>query len=84
MALNSDTLGQALHDARQTFNDKTIDELIQAYGSLDGVRLAIAKADAVAIISHFKTYGDISGAVATTGTATAQSGNIVTGTGKIN
>jgi hypothetical protein len=77
MALNADTLGQALHDARQSFNDQTMDQLTAAYSNLDGVRLAMAKADAAAIINHFKSNG-----IVLPGTF-ANSGGTVAGTGTI-
>lgn len=80
MALDKDILGQLLYNARQSFNDQTLDELIAEYGDLNGVRLAMAKADASAIIQHFITSGEIAVTVTTTGTATAQAG---TGTGTI-
>jgi hypothetical protein len=80
MPLNKDVLGTALHVARNAFNDKTLDELIAIHGSLDGVRLAMAKADAEQIINHFKANAVITVTVATTGTAAAQTGG---GTGTI-
>jgi hypothetical protein len=58
MALDKDILGLALHNARKVFCDKTMDELINEYGSLDEVRKAQASADADEIIKHFKTYAE--------------------------
>jgi hypothetical protein len=80
MALNKDVLGVALYNARNVFNDKTLEELITQYGSLGGVRLAMAKADAKEIIDHFIAQGVITVTVTTTGTTTAHSGG---GTGTI-
>ncbi len=59
MALNKDTLGGLLYNARLQFQGKTADELIQAYGSLDDAFLAACKADAEAIINHFKNDGTV-------------------------
>ena len=53
MPLNKNLLGTELYNSRSAFNDKTIDELIRIYGSLEGVRLAMAKADAETFINHF-------------------------------
>lgn len=77
MSLNKDILGQLLFDVRNTFNNRTMDDLIAQYGTLDAVRLAICKADAEAIISHIKDYADVPalGLVAPNGN--------VTGTAKI-
>jgi hypothetical protein len=58
MALDKDILGQALYDARNAFNDKTMNELLVTYESLDGIRLAVAKADAEVIINHIKQYAE--------------------------
>ena len=80
MPLNKDILGLALYNGRLEFNDKTLDELIATYGSLENARIAAAKKDAEIIINHFKTAGVVSVAVTTTGTATAHTG---TGTGSI-
>jgi hypothetical protein len=54
MPLNKDVLGTLLYNARAAFDNKTMDELIAQHGTLEGVRLAICKADAEAIINHFK------------------------------
>ena len=77
MALNKDVLGAALYSRRNSFNDKTLDELIAEYGTLENLRLAICKADAEEIINHFKSAalitlnpaGLTAGATAVTGTA---------------
>lgn len=58
MALNKDTLGTDLYNARLPFMDLTIDQINTTYGTLAAYRLAIAKADAEAIINHFKTAGE--------------------------
>jgi hypothetical protein len=55
MALNKDNLGAARLAAKSSFNGLTINEVVMAYGSMDGYRLAIEKADSDAIITHFKT-----------------------------
>ena len=81
MSLNANTLGQALHDARQPFNDKSMADLIATYGTLDEVRLALAKADAGAIIDHFKANGvlHVPGTGLLAGSV-AVTGNSITGT----
>lgn len=84
MALDKDELGLDLFNVRKFFSDKTMDELIALYGSLDGIRLAACKADAEVIINHIKAKGKVSGNVTTTGSATAQSGTITTASTSIN
>jgi len=59
MALNADILGTDLYNAREAFNNQTMDELIAVYGDLAGIRLAVAKADAAAIIAHFKSNATV-------------------------
>ena len=54
MALNKDILGTSLYNVRNSFNDKTIEELEALYGSLDQARLALAKAEAEVFINHLK------------------------------
>jgi hypothetical protein len=76
--LNSNVLGQALHDAREQFNNKSWEELLQLYGSPEGIRLAAAKADAAANITHFKTDGVLN--VPGAGLISSTPGNPVTGT----
>lgn len=83
MALDKDELGLDLFNVRKFFSDKTMDELIAIYGTLDAVRLAACKADAEAIINHIKAKGKVSGNVTTTGSSTAQSGTITTNTTSI-
>jgi hypothetical protein len=43
--LNGDDLGVLVHNFRMSFNNKTMDELIMEYGSLEVVRLACAKGE---------------------------------------
>lgn len=80
MSLSKDQLGQALYDVRMAFNGKTVDQLIQEHGTLDVARLAMAKAEANAIINHFKTAGEllVPGLGLVVGT-TPVTGNSVTG-----
>ena len=82
MALDKDILGTALHNARQTFANQSFDDLIAIYGTLDGIRLAASKADAQAIIDHFKANGVLTvpgaGLVAPSGGG-AVTGNSITG-----
>lgn len=54
MALSKDILGQDLYDKRSDFTNKTKDELETTYGSIEAARLAACKAEAQAIIDHFK------------------------------
>lgn len=58
MALNKDVLGLALYNVRVTFSNKTIDQINTEYGGIEQYRLALAKAEADEIISHFKTAGE--------------------------
>ena len=60
MALNKDILGQALMDATAPFNNKTADQLIATYGSIEAARLAGFKAQAEAFINHFKNNAVLS------------------------
>lgn len=79
--LNKDVLGQDLYNARNAFNNLTATELITAYGSLANARLAACKADAEAIINHFKSSSLLT--IPGTGLAagpTAVTGNSITGT----
>lgn len=55
MALNKDTLGQALYNVRLDFNNKSYEELMQQYGNMEAARLAMCKAEAEVIINHIKT-----------------------------
>lgn len=56
MALNKDILGAARVAAKGAFNGLTIDQVNATYGSMDGLRLAMEKADSDAIINHLKNY----------------------------
>lgn len=79
--LDKDVLGQALYDKRKVFDDLTYDEIVSEYGSIEAARLAACKADAEAIINHFKTAAQLS--VPGTGLAAGSSpvtGISVTGT----
>lgn len=58
MSLDKDILGQALHNVRMQFNGQTVEQLVNAHGSLDNARLAMSKAEAEVIIDHIKTYGE--------------------------
>lgn len=75
--LDKDTLGTALYNVRQLFNEKTKDELLMMYTTIDNARLALCKKEAEAIINHFKSNGII-----LPGTFT-NSGGPVTGSGTI-
>lgn len=80
MPLNKDVLGMALYNSRHIFDNMTLDEIIQQYGSLEDARIAASKGDAEAIINHFKNNAVVSVNVTTTGTATSHTG---AGTGTI-
>lgn len=77
MPLNKDILGTALYNVRNTYSNKTHDELITAHGSMEAARLAQAKDEAQAIIDHFKDNsllnipgtGMMAGSVAVSGTS---------------
>jgi hypothetical protein len=81
MSLVAADLGQDLYNARQPFNDMDMQQLIATYGSLDGARLAMATADATAIINHFKNHGvlHVPGTGLVAG-STPVTGNSTTGT----
>lgn len=80
MAMDKDILGNALYAVRQSFSDKSMDDLIAQYGTIEAIRVAACIQEADVIINHLKNYGEINVTVQTTGTATAQSG---VGTGTI-
>lgn len=61
MAMDKDVLGQALYDARNAFNNRSIDDLVNEYGSIEAVRLEAAKVDAECFINHLKTFANIPG-----------------------
>lgn len=77
MALDQNVLGQLLFNNRIVFNNKTKDQLIAQYGSLDAALLEACKADAKAIIDHFKADGVLRvpglGLVSPTGNVTGTS-----------
>lgn len=58
MALDKNELGTLLHNARQAFNNKTMDELIQEYGTLEEIRLAASIKDAEVIIDYLKSKAE--------------------------
>jgi hypothetical protein len=74
MALNKDVLGQALYDVRASFSNKTLSEL---GGDLEAAKLSLAKAEADAIIAHFKANALLN--VPGTGLVAPPSGGPVTG-----
>jgi hypothetical protein len=80
MALDKDILGQARYDAELAFFNKTSDELITAYGSIENARLAFLKKDSEIIIDHFKNNGQL----ATSGKGLVAGPNAVTGTSATN
>ncbi|HMO63293.1 MAG TPA: hypothetical protein PKC39_14505 [Ferruginibacter sp.] len=61
MALNKDILGEALHAIRQDFNEKSIEELLQMYNTMEAARLAYSKKEAEVIINHFKNNAVVPG-----------------------
>lgn len=82
MALSKDILGQDMYDMREEFfNNKTLDEILMMYGSLEAARLAACKKEAEIIINHFKTNVvlNIPGTGLTAG-PTPVTGSSVTGT----
>lgn len=54
MPLNKDVLGAARYAVANVFDNKTPDELIATYGSIENARLEFLKKDSEAIINHFK------------------------------
>lgn len=58
MALNADTLGQAMYDAVASFNNKDS----TATGNLEDARLSFCKALAGAIIDHIKNNAEVQSA----------------------
>lgn len=81
MALDKDILGIAIYNVRQQFVNRDINDLIGEFGDMDSARLAMAKAEAEAIIDHFKNYAQIN---ATTGIGLIASSYPVTGTSAVN
>lgn len=58
MALNKDILGQDIYDVRAIYSNKTAQQLITTYGSMEAARLHAAKAEAEVIINHFKNNAE--------------------------
>lgn len=84
MALDKDILGAELYDMRNAyFNNKTADELITEYGSIEAARLEACKKEAEVIINHFVNNAELTvpgtGMVAPSGGG-AVSGSSTTGT----
>lgn len=79
MALDKDILGQALYDVRAVWSNKTHQQLIATYGTMEAARLAACKAEADVIIIHIKTAG----VVLPDSLFAPQNAGLVTGTGKI-
>ena len=77
MALNKDTMGLAIHNVRKKYNEKTVEQLINQYGSMENALIAEAKEEAEAIINHFKEFATIPG------TGLAAPNGSVTGAAKI-
>lgn len=77
MALNKDVLGMALYNRRVAFSDMDMDALVATYGSLEGARKAMAKADADEIIKHF--IANITIKIPGTGLVAPSGGGVVTG-----
>jgi hypothetical protein len=77
VALDKDILGQAIYDIRNAFNNKTIDDILLDYPTIEDARLDIAKKEAKAIIDHF--IANIKITIPATGLISAASGSPVTG-----
>lgn len=84
MAMNKDLLGLDLYNIRQMFSNKTMDELIDEYGTLENIRIEACKKEAEVIINHLKNsvVVSVNVNVTTTGTASNHTGT-GTGTGTI-
>lgn len=63
MALDKDILGTAIYNVRQNFVNRDYNDLIGEFGNMDAARLAQAKAEAQAIIDHFKNYAQVNATV---------------------
>lgn len=72
MSLDKDILGTARFNALNAFNNRTLDDLMNQYGTLDNLRVAMMKADSDAIVTHFKTSATIpaTGLIAPNGAVT--------------
>jgi len=57
MALDKNVLGPALYAALAPFDNQTVDQLVEVYGSIEGARQAMFVAMGGAIIDHFKASG---------------------------
>lgn len=82
MALNKDILGTDLYNMQnQFFNNKTSDEIIMLYGSMEAARLECCKKEAEIIINHFKNNIQLSiPGLGLTAGANPVTGTSVTGT----
>ena len=78
MPLSKDILGTDLYNVRNTFSNKTEQDLIATYGSIENARLAACKAEAEAIINHFKANSLLT--IPALGFISASPGQPVTGT----
>ena len=78
MPLSKDVLGTDLYNVRAIFSNKTEQQLIAIYGSMEAVRLAACKAEAEAIINHFKASAILT--IPALGFISASPGSPVTGT----
>lgn len=58
MALNATDLGTALYNFRNSFNNKTVEELIQAYGTIEAARLQSCIGEAEVIINYLKNNAE--------------------------
>jgi hypothetical protein len=72
MPLSKDILGTALYTVRQKYCNKTYEQIIAEFGSIEAMRLAEAKDEADEIIKHIKTSGLVVGVQPGAGTATIQ------------
>jgi hypothetical protein len=79
MAMDKDILGQALYNVRQDFQNRSYNDLIAQYGSMEAARLDYAKKEADVFIKHVKDYADVPG----TGLVAPGGGGAVTGMAKI-
>ena len=77
MPLSKDVLGTDLYNVRAIFSNKTEQQLLSTYGTMEAVRLAACKAEAEAIINHFKN--NILITIPALGFISASPGNPVTG-----
>lgn len=78
MPLNKDVLGADLYAVRNNFSNQTKAQLEATYGSVEAARLAACKAEAEAIINHFKANSLLT--IPALGFISASPGQPVTGT----